>query len=52
MFQGQAIAQLLKTVDNVTVFGVCSKAKHEKLADCGNIDHLIDRADYVNEIRK
>jgi NADPH:quinone reductase-like Zn-dependent oxidoreductase len=49
---GQAIAQLLRTVDNVTVFGVCSKAKHEKLKDSGLIDHLIDRADYVNEVRK
>lgn len=50
--QGQAIAQLIKTFDDVTVFGVCSKGKHEELEKSGLFTHLIDRADYVNEIRK
>lgn len=49
---GQAIVQLVRTVPNVTIFGVCSKSKHEALAATGLIDHLIDRADYVNEVRK
>ncbi|XP_063699916.1 synaptic vesicle membrane protein VAT-1 homolog-like [Culicoides brevitarsis] len=47
---GHAIAQLARTVDNVTLFGVCSKSKHEAVA--GLYDHVIDRADYINEIRK
>lgn len=49
---GQAIVQLARTIPNVTIFGVCSKSKHEALAATGLIDHLIDRADYVNEVRK
>lgn len=49
---GQAIVQLARTVPNVTIFGVCSKSKHEALAATGLIDHLIDRTDYVNEVRK
>lgn len=48
---GQAVAQLCKTVDNVTVFGVASKSKHEALK--GNIDHLLERgSDYAAEVRK
>lgn len=50
--QGQAIVQLARTIPNVTIFGVCSKGKHEALAATGLIDHLIDRTDYVNEVRK
>lgn len=49
---GQAIVQLARTIPNVTIFGVCSKGKHEALAATGLIDHLIDRTDYVNEVRK
>ncbi|CAG9863710.1 unnamed protein product [Phyllotreta striolata] len=51
---GQAIVQLAKTVPNVTVFGVCSKGKHEALkAAEAPIDHLFERgSDYVSEIRK
>lgn len=49
---GQAIVQLARTIPNVTIFGVCSKSKHETLAATGLIDHLIDRSDYVNEVRK
>lgn len=49
--QGQAVAQLCKTVDNVTVFGVASKTKHEALK--GTIDHLLERgSDYAAEVRK
>lgn len=44
--------QLVRTVPNVTIYGVCSKSKHEALAATGLIDHLIDRTDYVNEVRK
>ena len=51
--QGQAIVQLAKTVENVEVFGVCSKNKHEALAATGQIDHLLERgSDYMNEVRK
>lgn len=49
---GQAIVQLARTIPDVTIFGVCSKSKHEALAATGLIDHLIDRSDYVNEVRK
>ncbi|XP_033215819.1 synaptic vesicle membrane protein VAT-1 homolog-like [Belonocnema kinseyi] len=49
---GQAVVQLAKTVKDVTIFGVCSKSKHEQLKDSG-IDHLLERGvDYVNEVRK
>lgn len=51
-FQGQAIAQLVRTFDGVTLFGVASKGKHEELATGGLFDHLIDRTDYSNEVRK
>ncbi|VVC25457.1 NAD(P)-binding domain,GroES-like,Polyketide synthase, enoylreductase domain,Alcohol dehydrogenase, N- [Cinara cedri] len=48
---GQAVAQLCKTVNNVTVFGVASKTKHEALK--GTIDHLLERgSDYAAEVRK
>lgn len=50
IYQGHAIAQLARTVDNVTLFGVCSKSKHDAVKDL--YDHVIDRNDYVNEIRK
>lgn len=54
LLQGQAVAQLAKTVENVTVFGVCSKSKHEALkANNNNIDHLLERgSDYTSEVRK
>jgi NADPH:quinone reductase-like Zn-dependent oxidoreductase len=51
MKKGQAITQLVRHFDGITLFGVCSKGKHEELKNSG-IDHLIDRTDYVNEIRK
>lgn len=45
--------QLAKTVKDVTIFGVCSKSKHEALKNAGAIDHLLERgADYSNEVRK
>ncbi|MCP6199226.1 zinc-binding dehydrogenase, partial [Klebsiella pneumoniae] len=39
---------------NVTVFGVCSKSKHEALkTNNNNIDHLLERgSDYTSEVRK
>ncbi|KOB69476.1 Vesicle amine transport protein [Operophtera brumata] len=45
---------LAKTVTDVTVFGVCSKTKHEALkANNNNIDHLLERgSDYTSEVRK
>lgn len=54
LFQGQAIVQLARTVPDVVVFGVCSKAKHEALkANNSPIDHLLERgSDYSSEIRK
>ena len=51
--QGIAIAQLSRTVDNITIFGSCSKGKHEVLKETGLIDHLLERGtDYCNEVRK
>lgn len=52
--QGQAVVQLAKTVEDVTVFGVCSKGKHEALKNASvPIDHLLERGnDYSNEVRK
>lgn len=51
--QGQAVAQLCKNIQDVTVFGVASKCKHETLEANGLISHLIERGtDYLNEVRK
>lgn len=45
--------QLAKTVKDVTIFGVCSKSKHEALKAAGTIDYLLERGtDYSNEVRK
>lgn len=53
ILQGQAVVQLAKTVADVTIFGVCSKSKHEELKAAGTIDHLLERgSDYSNEVRK
>ncbi|XP_043679112.1 synaptic vesicle membrane protein VAT-1 homolog-like [Vespula pensylvanica] len=50
---GQAVVQLAKTVKDVTIFGVCSKSKHEALKSSGTIDYLLERGtDYSNEVRK
>ncbi|KAK0175604.1 hypothetical protein PV327_009344 [Microctonus hyperodae] len=50
---GQAIIQLAKTVKDVTIFGVCGKAKHEELKAQNTIDHLLERSgEYPSEIRK
>ncbi|KYB26740.1 synaptic vesicle membrane protein VAT-1 homolog-like isoform X1 [Tribolium castaneum] len=51
---GQAVVQLAKTVPDVTIFGICSKGKHEALKSANSpIDHLLERgSDYVSEIRK
>ena len=48
---GQALAQLCKTVENVTVIGTASKAKHEQLADI--CQHLLERESYsVGQVKK
>ncbi|XP_056629777.1 synaptic vesicle membrane protein VAT-1 homolog-like [Diorhabda sublineata] len=51
---GQAIVQLAKTIPDVTIFGVCSKGKHEALKAAESpIDHLLERgSDYTSEVRK
>ncbi|XP_060521504.1 synaptic vesicle membrane protein VAT-1 homolog-like isoform X2 [Cylas formicarius] len=51
---GQAVAQLAKTVPDVTIFGICSKSKHEALKEAKSpVDHLLERGtDYVSEVRK
>lgn len=51
---GQAVVQLARTVEDVTVFGVCSKGKHEALKQLNlPIDHLLERgSDYSSEVRK
>lgn len=53
-FQGQAVVQLAKTIPDVTIFGICSKSKHESLKNANSpIDHLLEKgSDYVNEVRK
>lgn len=53
-FQGQAIVQLAKTVEDVTIIGICSKSKHESLKNANSpIDHLLERGnDYPSEVRK
>lgn len=51
LFQGTALCQLCKTVENVTVFGTASNQKHEALKN--KLDHLYDHVvDYSQEIRK
>lgn len=48
---GQALAQLSKTVKDVTVIGTASKAKHEQLADIAT--HLLEREQcYVQQVKK
>ncbi|XP_015604618.1 synaptic vesicle membrane protein VAT-1 homolog-like [Cephus cinctus] len=50
---GQAVVQLAKTVKDITIFGVCSKSKHEALKEAGTIDYLLERGgDYTSEVRK
>nr|CAD7568692.1 unnamed protein product [Timema californicum] len=47
---GQAVAQLCRTVSDVTVFGVASKTKHEALKS--TIDQVLERgSDYASEVR-
>ncbi|KAG5678363.1 hypothetical protein PVAND_008045 [Polypedilum vanderplanki] len=48
---GLAITQLIRTFEGIKLYGVCSKGKHVEVND-GRFDELIDRSDYVNEIRK
>ncbi|XP_071172762.1 synaptic vesicle membrane protein VAT-1 homolog-like isoform X2 [Mytilus galloprovincialis] len=48
---GQALGQLCKTVENVTVYGTASYYKHEFVKE--SVDHLFDRVvDYSQEVRK
>ncbi|XP_035679623.1 synaptic vesicle membrane protein VAT-1 homolog-like [Branchiostoma floridae] len=48
---GLAVAQLCKTVENVTVFGTASPHKHDTIKD--HFDHLfLSGSDYTAEIRK
>lgn len=48
---GQAVSQLCKTLEDVSLFGVASKSKHEDIKD--GFTHLIDRTqDYIQEVRK
>lgn len=51
LFQGLAIAQLARTIKDVTLIGVASKGKHDAIKD--RFDHLLERGcDYVSEVRK
>lgn len=46
-----AVAQLLKTIPNVTLIGTASKHKHEAIKNY--YSHLIERGtDYVSEVKK
>ncbi|GFY44434.1 synaptic vesicle membrane protein VAT-1 homolog-like [Trichonephila inaurata madagascariensis] len=48
---GLAIAQLIKTIPNITLIGVASKHKHEAIKNY--YAHLIERGtDYVQEVKK
>lgn len=48
---GQAVAQLCKTVADVTVIGLASKSKHDAIKD--SLNHVFERgSDYVGEIKK
>ncbi|XP_013397607.1 synaptic vesicle membrane protein VAT-1 homolog-like isoform X2 [Lingula anatina] len=48
---GQAIAQLCKTVDDVTLYGTASHNKHEQIKN--DVTYLYDHVvDYAQEIRK
>ncbi|RWS13172.1 synaptic vesicle membrane protein VAT-1-like isoform X2, partial [Dinothrombium tinctorium] len=48
---GQAVAQLCKTLENITLIGTASKHKHDALKDV--LTHVLDHSnDYVQEIRK
>ncbi|CAI9538394.1 unnamed protein product, partial [Staurois parvus] len=50
---GTAAIQLCKTVEDVTIFGTASSAKHEALKEHG-VTHPIDyrTSDYVDELKK
>jgi hypothetical protein len=49
--QGQALAQLARSVKDVTLIGTASKHKHDQIKD--SVNHLLDHAsDYVTEARK
>lgn len=48
---GQAILQLCRLVEDITIFGTASAHKHESIKD--KVSHLFDHnVDYVAEIRK
>lgn len=48
---GHAVAQLCKTVPDVTVIGTASKSKHDSLANL--VNHLLDHnSDYAQEVTK
>ncbi|KAI6657761.1 Synaptic vesicle membrane protein VAT-1-like [Oopsacas minuta] len=50
---GTAAVQLCRSVSDVTIFGTCSAAKHERMKEMG-VDHLIDyrTQDYAQEIKR
>lgn len=51
VLQGNAITQLCKTVEDVTVFGTASSNKHEAIK--ANVSHIFDHnVDYAQEVRK
>lgn len=51
---GQAVVQLAKTIPDITIFGLCSKGKHEALKEANSpVDQLLEKgSDYVSEVRK
>jgi len=49
--QGLVLAQLARTVKDVTLIGVASKGKHDAIKE--HFDHLLEKGcDYVSEVRK
>lgn len=48
---GQAVAQLARTVTDVTIIGTASAHKHETIKD--SVNHLLDiNSDYATEVKK
>ena len=51
IYQGQAVCQVARHLDNVTIFGTASYNKHEALKN--QVDHVYDHVvDYCQEIKK
>ena len=51
LYQGHAVSQLCKTVEDVVVYGTASVHKHEAIKE--HVTNVFDRTvDYMQEVRK